>query len=98
MLIGIFEWGLAMFLVPYFSKDGKDFRRTYNPRSETAGEKRTYRNLWSRRQLALVPISCFFEANYESGRPVRWRIEGQDADPFHGSRHLGQSGSRERYE
>jgi hypothetical protein len=31
MLIGDFEWRLAMFgMVPYFSKDGRDFRRTYN--------------------------------------------------------------------
>src|SRR5687768_16310861 len=72
MLIGNFEWRLAMFgLVPYFSKDGKDFRRTYNARSETVGEKPTYRGPWSRHRLALVPMSCFFEPNYESGRPVR---------------------------
>jgi putative SOS response-associated peptidase YedK len=83
MLIGDFEWRLAMFgLVPYFSKDGKDFRRTYNARSETVGEKPTYRGPWSRRQLALVPISCFFEPNYESGKAVRWRIERQDGAPF----------------
>jgi putative SOS response-associated peptidase YedK len=44
LLFGNFEWRLAMFgLVPYFSKDGKDFRRTYNARSETVGEKPTYR-------------------------------------------------------
>ncbi len=29
------EWRLAMFgMVPYFSKDGKDFRETYNARAE----------------------------------------------------------------
>jgi hypothetical protein len=29
MLVAGFEWRLAMFgMVPYFSKDGKDFRRT----------------------------------------------------------------------
>jgi putative SOS response-associated peptidase YedK len=27
-------------------------------------------------------MSCFFEPNYEPGRPVRWRIERQDGDPF----------------
>ena len=83
MLIGDNEWRLAMFgLVPYFSKDGKDFRRTYNARSETADEKPTYRGPWRRRQLALIPMTCFFEPSYESGRPVRWRIERRDGEPF----------------
>ena len=83
MLIGEFEWRLAMFgLVPYFSKDGKDFRRTYNARAETVDEKPTYRGPWRRRQFALVPMTCFFEPNYESGKPVRWRIERQDSDAF----------------
>jgi putative SOS response-associated peptidase YedK len=83
MLIGENEWRLAMFgLVPYFSKDGKDFRRTYNARSETADEKPTYRGPWRRRQLALIPMTCFFEPSYESGRPVRWRIERRDGEPF----------------
>jgi putative SOS response-associated peptidase YedK len=27
-------------------------------------------------------MSCFFEPNYETGRPVRWRIERQDGEPF----------------
>jgi putative SOS response-associated peptidase YedK len=83
MLIRDFEWRHAMFgMVPYFSKDGKDFRRTYNARSETAHEKPTYRGPWSRRQLALIPMQGFFEPNYESGKPVRWRIERQDGEPF----------------
>jgi len=83
MLIDDFEWRLAVFgLVPYFSKDGKDFRRTYNARSETADDKPSYRGPWSRRQLALIPVQCFFEPSYETGRPVRWRIERRDGEPF----------------
>ena len=83
MLIGDFEWRLACFgMVPFFSKDGKDFRRTYNARSETVDSRPTYRGPWKRRQFALVPMSRFFEPNYESGKPVRWGIERQDGDPF----------------
>ena len=83
MLIGDFEWRLAMFgLVPYFSKDGKDFRRTYNARAETADEKPTFRGPWRRRQFALIPMQAFFEPDYESGKPVRWRIERRDGEPF----------------
>ena len=83
MLIGDFEWRLAMFgMVPYFSKDGKDFRRTYNARSETADARPTYRGPWRRRQLALVPMQAFYEPNYGSGKAVRWRVERRDSDPF----------------
>lgn len=83
MLIAGFEWRLAMFgLTPSFSKDGKDFRWTYNARSESADTRPTYRGPWRRRQLALVPMQAFYEPNYESGRPVRWRIERQDRAIF----------------
>jgi putative SOS response-associated peptidase YedK len=83
ILIGGFEWRLAMFgLVPYFSKDGKEFRRTYNARSETADSRPTYRGPWRRRQFALVPMTAFFEPDYESGKAVRWRIGRRDGEPF----------------
>lgn len=74
---------LATFgLIPFFSKDGKDFRRTYNARSETVATRPSYRGPWKRRQFALIPMSCFYEPNYESGRPVRWRINRQDQQEF----------------
>jgi putative SOS response-associated peptidase YedK len=83
ILIGEQEWRLAMFgLVPYFSKDGKEFRRTYNARSETADSRPTYRGAWRRRQLALVPMTAFFEPDYETGKAVRWRIGRRDGEPF----------------
>jgi len=83
LLIGGLEWRLAMFgMVPYFSKDGKDFRKTSNARAETADVRPTYRGPWRRRQLGLVPMEAFFEPNYESGKPVRWRIERQDKALF----------------
>jgi putative SOS response-associated peptidase YedK len=83
ILVGGLEWRLAMFgLVPYFSKDGKDYRRTYNARAETVDSRPTYRGPWARRQLALVPMSCFFEPDYETGRAVRWRIARRDGEPF----------------
>jgi putative SOS response-associated peptidase YedK len=83
LLVGDFEWRLAMFgLVPYFSKDGKDFRRTYNARSETADSRPTFRGPWRRRQFALAPMMAFFEPDYETGKAVRWRIERRDGEPF----------------
>lgn len=77
------EWMKACFgLIPYWSKDTKIARMTYNARSETAPEKPSFRQPWSRRQWCLVPMECFYEPNYESGRSVRWRIERHDHAPF----------------
>jgi putative SOS response-associated peptidase YedK len=69
-------------LIPYWSKDTKIARMTYNARSETAPDKPSFRHAWARRQWCLVPMECFYEPNYESGRAVRWRIERCDAEPF----------------
>lgn len=62
--------------------DPKLARHTYNARSETVATKPSYRHAWRQRQLAVVPVQCIFEPNYESGRPVRWRIERADKGIF----------------
>ena len=69
-------------LIPVWSKDGKNFRHTYNARSESVFAKVSYRNAWKKRQFCIVPMDAFFEPNYETGKPVRWRIERQDRAPF----------------
>lgn len=69
-------------LIPFWSQDTKIARMTYNARSETAREKPSFRQAWSRRQWCLVPMESFYEPNYESGRSVRWRIERCDSSPF----------------
>jgi putative SOS response-associated peptidase YedK len=80
---GVFECVKACFgLIPFWAKDTKIARMTYNARAETAHEKPSFRQAWARRQWCLVPMQCFYEPNYESGRAVRWRIERRDATPF----------------
>lgn len=69
-------------LIPAWSKDGKNYRSTYNSRSETIFSKPSYRHAWKRRQFCIVPMAAFYEPNYETGKPVRWRIERQDRKPF----------------
>lgn len=69
-------------LIPYWAKDTKIARMTYNARSETAHDKPSFRQAWSRRQWCLVPMECFYAPSYESGRAVRWRIERRDGTPF----------------
>ena len=58
-------------LIPPWAKDKTIARKTFNARSETVGEKPSYRNAWRRRQYCLVPMDAFYEPNYESGKAVR---------------------------
>ncbi len=55
---------------------------TMNARAETVGEKRTYKRPWSHSQFCLIPMTGYYEPNYESGKPVRWRIYLKDEQPF----------------
>ena len=55
---------------------------TMNARSESIGEKRSFRSAWNGLQLALIPCYRFYEPNYETGKPVRWRIGMADGAPL----------------
>ncbi|MCP5265912.1 MAG: SOS response-associated peptidase family protein [Burkholderiaceae bacterium] len=72
-------------LIPHWSRDGRDFRRCYNARSETVASKPSFRDAWRNARFGIVPVDAFFEPNYEpnaTGRPVRWRIEHADGSPM----------------
>lgn len=69
-------------LVPHWGDPKKLPRMTYNARSETVAEKPSYRAAWKQRQFALIPVESFYEPCYESGKPVRWRIQRADREPF----------------
>lgn len=69
-------------LIPSWSRDGKNFRFCYNARSETVAEKPSFRHAWQKSQRCVIPVDAFFEPNYESGRPIRWRISSADSKPF----------------
>ena len=78
---------LARFgLIPFWTKDAKFGRRTYNARSETASSKPSFRTAWRERRYALAPMDNFYEPHWGdpqgAGRPVRWRIERGDGQPF----------------
>jgi putative SOS response-associated peptidase YedK len=47
---------------------------TMNARAESIGEKRSFSGAWKKLQLCLIPYAWFYEPNYETGKPVRWRI------------------------
>ncbi|MGF6781845.1 SOS response-associated peptidase [Paraburkholderia sp. GAS334] len=55
---------------------------TMNARSESVAEKRSFSGAWKKLQLCLIPCSSFYEPNYETGKPVRWRIGMASGAPF----------------
>ena len=78
---GELEIAPAMFgMVPHWA-DHKLARQTYNARTETVASKPSFRSAWKRKQFCIIPAANFFEPNYESGKPVRWRIERADGGP-----------------
>ena len=75
-------WRPAAFgMVPHWGKP-ELVRMTYNARSETVGEKPSFRNAWRHRQFCILPVEAFFEPNYESGKAVRWQIRRKDFQAF----------------
>ena len=80
-VLGELEIAPAMFgMVPHWA-DLKLARQTYNARTETVASKPSFRNAWKRKQFCIIPAANFFEPNYETGKPVRWRIERADGGP-----------------
>jgi len=55
---------------------------TMNARAETVGQLRSFSGQWKKSQLCLVPMTAFYEPNYESGKPVRWGIGMADQSMF----------------
>ena len=79
--------GLARFgLIPRWCRDGARAasvgRGTYNARTETVAEKPSFRGAWRESRFALAPMLNFFEPCWETGRPVRWRIQRVDGEPL----------------
>ncbi|KAB8066283.1 SOS response-associated peptidase [Janthinobacterium violaceinigrum] len=78
---GELEIAPAMFgMVPHWA-DHKLARQTYNARTETVASKPSFRSAWKRKQFCIIPACNFFEPNYETSKPVRWRIERADGGP-----------------
>ena len=56
---------------------------TTNARSETVGERRTFKGPWKSTQFALAPMTAFYEPNYEHGtKSVRYKIWLKDEPVF----------------
>ncbi|MGZ8293405.1 MAG: SOS response-associated peptidase [Telluria sp.] len=55
---------------------------TMNARAETIGERRSFSGAWRNAQLCAVPMTCFYEPNYESGKAERFGIGMADDSLF----------------
>jgi putative SOS response-associated peptidase YedK len=55
---------------------------TMNARAESIGEKRSFSSAWRKTQLCAVPMMCFYEPGYESGKAERFGIGMQDDSMF----------------
>ena len=55
---------------------------TMNARAESVGDKRSFSGAWNRMQVCLIPCESFYEPNYETGKPVRWKIGLASGQPL----------------
>lgn len=65
-------------LLPFWAKDTKLARRTYNARSETVATKPSYRDAWSRARHCIIPARAIYEPDWRSGKAVPTRIRRAD--------------------
>ena len=74
-----FEALAGMFgLLPFWAKDTKLARRTYNARSETAAEKPSFRSAWRDAQHCIIPAVAIYEPDWRSGKALPTRITRAD--------------------
>jgi putative SOS response-associated peptidase YedK len=79
-------------LLPFWAKDRKLGRRTYNARSETVAEKPSYRAAWKQAQHCIIPAVAIYEPDWRSGKAVPTRITRTDGGV------MGIAGIWERWE
>lgn len=78
-----FELDIACFgLIPFWAKELKYGRHTYNARTETIASKPSFRHAWKNNQFALVPVDTFYEPKYIDGKPHWFGISREDGNPF----------------
>lgn len=74
-----FEVFSAMFgLLPFWAKDTKLARSTYNARSETVATKPSFRAAWKEAKHCIIPAVAIYEPDWRSGKAVPTRITRAD--------------------
>lgn len=65
-------------LLPFWAKDTKLARNTYNARSETAATKPSFRAAWKEAKHCIIPAVAIYEPDWRSGKAVPTRITRAD--------------------
>ncbi|MFV0455055.1 MAG: SOS response-associated peptidase [Pseudomonas sp.] len=74
-----FEALSGMFgLLPFWAKDAKLARNTYNARTETVATKPSFRAAWREAQHCIIPAVAIYEPDWRSGKAVPTRISRTD--------------------
>lgn len=77
------EWRSVNFgLIPKWVEDPSLVKKTYNARSETLHQKRSFQEAFQRCNFGVIPVSEFYESKYVNGRPQRWGIRRKDDQGF----------------
>ncbi len=75
-LVGLFG------LLPYWAKDEKLARSTYNARSETVATRPAFRDAWKRAQHCIIPAEAFWEPDWRTGKNIWTSIRRADEKPL----------------
>lgn len=65
-------------LLPFWAKDKKLGRHTYNARSETVADKPSFRAAWKAGRHCVVPAAAIYEPDWRSGKAIATRITNVD--------------------
>lgn len=65
-------------LLPFWAKDRKLGRHTYNARSETVADKPSFRSAWKAGRHCVVPAAAIYEPDWRSGKAIATRITSED--------------------
>ncbi|WP_137887708.1 SOS response-associated peptidase [Pseudomonas sp. 2FE] len=67
-------------LLPFWAKDTKLARRTFNARTETVAEKPSFRAAWKNAQHCIIPATAIYEPDWRSGKAIPTRISRVDGE------------------
>ena len=67
-------------LLPFWAKDRKFSRHTYNARTETVADKPSFRDAWRHARHCIIPAVAIYEPDWRSGKAVPTRISRVDGE------------------
>ncbi len=67
-------------LLPFWAKDKKLARHTYNARTETVADKPSFRDAWRNSRHCIIPAVAIYEPDWRTGRAVPTRISRADGE------------------